>query len=186
MASQFDKAQALPSQDGGAQPQFQSQLPPEGAASQQQVAQFGGVPQVYPQPGSGPAPPYVSASIGYAPPPGYAPPSAQMQGYMMTAGPGGYAPLPGQPQYPGYPATYGPGPGQGQMPPGTYFQMQGGSAQVVTTQVMPMAQPVQPVNNSLITTSLGTSSTIWPNYLKIQFHSLIYRSYERSLKGESL
>jgi hypothetical protein len=51
---------------------------------------------------------------------------------------------------------YGPGLGMGPMPPGTYVQMQGAPGAVVTSQVVAMA-PVQPVNNSLIISSLVLS-----------------------------
>ena len=115
--------------------------------------QFEGPPMYGYSPVPGGAPPYPTAP-GYAPPPpGYAPPV--QTGYAMAAGPGGYAPVPGQPvvAYAGFAGQ--PGYGLGPMPPGTYVQVQGAPATVVTSQVMSI-NPVQPVNNSLIVSSLGT------------------------------
>ena len=115
--------------------------------------QFGGPPMYEYSPVPCGAPLYPAAP-GYAPPPpGYAP-SVQI-GYAMAAGPGGYVPVPGQPvvAYAGFAGQpgYSPGP----MPPGTYVQVQGEPAAVVTNQVVAIA-PDQPVNNSLIVSSLGT------------------------------
>ena len=112
------------------------------------------------------APPTAPPAPDFIAPPSYSPTPVQTHSQPVAACPGGYAQVPGQAPYygppyidqSGYPGQgYGAGPGFG--PPAGYVHV-GGAPPVVTTQIVSgpgvtMLQ-VQPANNSLIVSSMGT------------------------------